>query len=59
MRAHEIHWTPDMDRALLSLRGRVYAEEIARRVGVSPWAMYRRLRLLGAPLRPCRRGKRK
>jgi hypothetical protein len=55
MPCHQVRWTREMDEALLRLRGRVHANECARRVGVSNQVMYRRLRELQQPIRPCDR----
>jgi hypothetical protein len=52
-------FTPEMDRALIDLRGRLTAMALADRIGVAPSVMYRRLRELGQPIRPCNREKRR
>jgi hypothetical protein len=52
---HVVQWSPEMDAALIQLRGKLHAEEVARRVGVSAQTMYARLRQLQQPIRPCAR----
>ena len=59
MSSNRVHFTPEMDRALLALRGRLAAMALAERIGVAPSVMYRRLRDLGQPVRACKRKPRK
>lgn len=54
----QIRFTPEMDRALLSLRGTRPMPEVAERVGVSMWSAYRRLRELRQPVQARRKWRR-
>jgi hypothetical protein len=56
---NRVHFTPEMDKALLALRGRLAATALPDRLGVAPSVIYRRLRELGQPVRPCNRKPRK
>jgi hypothetical protein len=51
----QIRFTPDMDHALLTLRGTIPMPDVAAKVGVSMWSAYRRLRKLKQPIQKRRR----
>lgn len=47
----QVHFTPEMDKALLQLRGTMTMDQVARKVGVGRTQAYRRLHALGQPIR--------
>ena len=55
----QVFFTHDMDRTLLSMRGKRPVTEIADRIGVSVWLLYRRMRELDQPVQPRRQWKRR